>query len=181
MMTGHTAPFVAPSVPLWRRYLTGIWATKGAFGPGEPAARSTTLVSMGAPILTDLPREECLRLLASVPVGRVGLSLQALPVVLPVNFALLDGEVVFRTVAGTKFHAAVGGTVLAFEVDGYESDGRSGWSVLVQGVSQVVTDPTELQRARQLTVDPWAVDGAADRIVRITVSVVSGRRFERSP
>jgi nitroimidazol reductase NimA-like FMN-containing flavoprotein (pyridoxamine 5'-phosphate oxidase superfamily) len=80
-----------------------------------------------------------LRLLASVSVGRVGLSIKALPAVLPVNFALLDGEVVFRTVEGTKFHAAAAGRVLAFEADGYETDGLSGWSVLVQGVSRVVT------------------------------------------
>lgn len=126
-------------------------------------------------------REECLRFLASVPVGRVGLSIHSLPVVLPVNFALLDGELVFRTVAGTTFHAAASGAVLAFEVDSYEFDGRSGWSVMVQGVSHVVTDATELQRARQLTGDPWAVDGAADLIVRVTASVVSGRRFTRSP
>ena len=124
------------------------------------------------------PCGECLRLLASVSVGRVGLSVRALPAVLPVNFALLDGEVVFRTVEGTKFHAAIAGRVLAFEADGYDADGLSGWSVLVQGVSRVVTEPTELHRAKQLTVEPWAVEGA-DRIVRITSTLVSGRRFQR--
>jgi len=136
---------------------------------------------MGGPKLEELSRSECLRLLASVSVGRVGLSINALPAVLPVNFALLDGEVVFRTVEGTKFHAAAAGRVLAFEADGYETDGLSGWSVLVQGVSRVVTEPTELDRARQLTVEPWGVGGAADRIVRITSTLVSGRRFQRTP
>jgi nitroimidazol reductase NimA-like FMN-containing flavoprotein (pyridoxamine 5'-phosphate oxidase superfamily) len=133
---------------------------------------------MGGPKLEELSRSECLRLLASVSVGRVGLSVKALPAVLPVNFALLDGEVVFRTAEGTKFHAAVAGRVLAFEADHYDPDGLSGWSVLVQGVSRVVTEPTELQRTQQLTVEPWAVDGA-DRIVRITSTLVSGRRFQR--
>lgn len=136
---------------------------------------------MGGPKLEELSRSECLRLLASVSVGRVGFSVKALPAVLPVNFALLDGEVVFRTVEGTKFHAAAAGRVLAFEADGYETDGLSGWSVLVQGVSRVVTEPTELHRAQQLTVEPWGVGGAADRIVRITSTLVSGRRFQRTP
>lgn len=135
---------------------------------------------MASPKLSELSPDECLRLLAGVPVGRVGLSVRAMPAVFPVNFALLDGEVVFRTVEGTKFHAAVAGAVLAFEADGYEPDGRSGWSVLVQGVSRVVTEPAELHRARQLTVESWAVDGAADRIVRITSTFVSGRRFQRA-
>jgi nitroimidazol reductase NimA-like FMN-containing flavoprotein (pyridoxamine 5'-phosphate oxidase superfamily) len=134
---------------------------------------------MGVPELSVLSRDECLRLLDSVPVGRVGLTIRALPVVFPVNFALMDGEVVFRTVQGTKFHAAAEAAVLAFEADGYEPDGTSGWSVLVQGVSRVVHEPTELRKARQLTIEPWALDGSADRIVRITSSLVSGRRFQR--
>ena len=107
--------------------------------------------------------------------------MNALPIVLPVNFSLLDGDIVFRTVEGTKFHAAAMGTVVAFEVDSYDPDGASGWSVIVQGASSVVTDLSELIRVRQLIVDPWAVDGGADRAVRITSTFISGRRFERQP
>ncbi len=149
------------------------------------ALATATLVGeregMSGPELEVLSRGECLGMLASVSVGRVGLSIKALPAVLPVNFALLDGEVVFRTVEGTKFHAATAGRVLAFEADGYEPDGLSGWSVLVQGVSRVITEPTELDRARQLTVEPWALGAAADRIVRISSTLVTGRRFRRTP
>jgi nitroimidazol reductase NimA-like FMN-containing flavoprotein (pyridoxamine 5'-phosphate oxidase superfamily) len=122
-----------------------------------------------------------LRLLGTSPVGRVGLNIKDLPAVLPVNFAVMDGDVVFRSVEGTKLHAAATGRVLAFEADGYATDGLSGWSVLVQGVSRVVTEPTELHRVLQLTVEPWAVDGAADKVVRITSTIVSGRRFQRIP
>ena len=125
--------------------------------------------------------EECLTLLATLPIGRVGVTMNALPVVLPVNFAVLDGDIVFRIVEGTKFHAAAVGTVVAFEVDSYDSDGTSGWSVVVQGASRVVTDLSELDRVRRLIVDPWAVDGSADRTVRITSTLISGRRFERHP
>ena len=128
-----------------------------------------------------LSREECLALLVTVPIGRVGVTVDALPVVLPVNFAVLDGDVVFRTVAGTKFHAAAAGTVVAFEVDSYDPEGTSGWSVVVRGTSRVLTDPFELDRVRRLIADPWAVDGSADRAVRITSSLISGRRFERPP
>jgi len=137
------------------------------------------LNQMATPRLSELSHEECLRLLASVPIGRVGLSIGAIPAVLPVNFALMDGDVVFRTVEGTKFHGAARGAVLAFEIDGYEANGSSGWSVLVQGPSTVLSDPAELLRAHELTGEPWAVDGAADRTVRIASTVVTGRRFER--
>jgi nitroimidazol reductase NimA-like FMN-containing flavoprotein (pyridoxamine 5'-phosphate oxidase superfamily) len=135
---------------------------------------------MGGLKRVELSRNECLRLLATSPIGRVGLSIEALPAVLPVNFAVLDGDVVFRTAEGTKLHAATAGRVLAFEADGYATDGLSGWSVLVQGVSRLVTEPTELHRALRLTAEPWAVD-AADQIVRITSTMISGRLFQRTP
>ena len=118
-------------------------------------------------------------LLGQVAVGRVGASIDALPVVLPVNFAVVDDDIVFRTVEGTKFHAAAAGAVVAFEADGYDDSGRQGWSVLVQGRSEVVVDPVELASLRGLTIDPWAVDGAADRFVRIRTTKVTGRRFYR--
>ena len=117
-------------------------------------------------------------LLRSVPVGRVALTMDALPVVLPVHFNLLGDEVVFQTVEGTKFHAASSGAVLAFEADGYTLDGASGWSVLVQGRSQVITDTSELDLVQRMFVDRWASEGNADRAVRIHSSVVSGRRFQ---
>ena len=109
---------------------------------------------LGPPTLCELTADECLTLLTSVPVGRVGLSIDALPVVLPVNFAVIDGNIVFRTVAGTKFDAATTGAVLAFEADRYAPSDPSGWSVLVQGVAVPVTDPNEIARLAALTVDP---------------------------
>jgi len=135
---------------------------------------------MSASELSELSGDECLWLLASVTVGRGGLSIGALPVVLPVNFGLLDEDIIFRTVEGTKFHAAAAGAVVAFEADSYEPDGTSGWSVVVQGRSTLVVDPSELGRVQKLKVEPWAVDGAADRVVRISTTVVSGRRLSRT-
>lgn len=129
---------------------------------------------MDPPRIFDLSRDDCRSLLATVPVGRVGISIEALPVVLPVNFAIVEVDIVFRTVYGTKFHAATAGSVLAFEADGYETSGRSGWSVLVQGKAVVVTDPGELARFTDLTIDPWAVDGAADRFVKISTTNITG-------
>jgi nitroimidazol reductase NimA-like FMN-containing flavoprotein (pyridoxamine 5'-phosphate oxidase superfamily) len=131
------------------------------------------------PTLTVLTPDECFALLATVPIGRVGLSLNALPVVLPVNFSVLDGDIVFRTVQGTKFHAAAAGTVLAFEVDGYDPEGTGGCSVMVQGPSRVLIDEVEVDRVRQLIIDPWAVDGRADRTICISNSMMTGRRFQR--
>jgi len=129
--------------------------------------------------LTVLTIEKCFSLLATVPIGRVGLSVNALPVVLPVNFVVVDGDVVFRTVVGTKFHAAAAGAVVAFEADGWAPSGQSGWSVAIQGQAEVVSDAAEIERLAGLTSDSWALDGAADRFVRIRAVSVTGRSFQR--
>jgi len=134
---------------------------------------------MDAPMLHELSHDECLRLLGTVSIGRVGLSVGALPAVFPVNFAILDGDVVFRAVLGTRFHAAAVAAVLAFEADGYAPDGTSGWSVLIQGPSRIVDRPSEMDEARRLAIAPWTTEGAADQLIRIASSRVSGRKFDR--
>ncbi len=129
------------------------------------------------PAIDELARDECLRLLASTPVGRVGVTIDALPAVLPVNFVVSDGAVVFRTVPGTKLDAATAGAVVAFEADGYGTDADPhGWSVLVRGVAREITEPDELAAARALPLESWAWDGGADRFVRIELTVLTGRR-----
>ena len=95
----------------------------------------------------ELGPDQCLDLLASRRVGRVGISIGALPVILPVNYAVFDHGVLFRTAAGTKLDAAVRGIVVAFEADAYDPDGRAGWSVLLVGKASEVSDPVKLERA----------------------------------
>jgi uncharacterized protein len=127
--------------------------------------------------IEELSVVECMQLLATVPVGRVGITIDALPAVLPVNFVIHKGAVVFRTVPGTKLDAATAGTVVAFEADGYGlASHPQGWSVLVRGVAREVTDPGELDAARRLPLDSWAWDGGADRFVNIEPTLVTGRR-----
>ena len=129
--------------------------------------------------MQDFEPEECLRLLATVPVGRVGVTIDALPAVLPVNFVVTSGAVVFAHGAGDQARrAATAGAVVAFEADSYgTADAPGGWSVLVRGIAREVTDPAEIEIARALPFDSWAWDGAADRFVMIEPTVVTGRRI----
>jgi nitroimidazol reductase NimA-like FMN-containing flavoprotein (pyridoxamine 5'-phosphate oxidase superfamily) len=124
-----------------------------------------------------LSREQCLSLLGKVPVGRIGITVGALPVILPVNFAMLEDSVIFHTIPGTKLSAATENNVVAFEVDHYEADGRSSWSVLVQGVASEVTEPLALQFSLSALGAPWGVGEVANRVVKIDVDLVTGRRF----
>ncbi len=131
--------------------------------------------------LKDLSRPECVELLAHSAVGRIGVTLDDRPVILPVNFAVVDGCILFRTGHGTKLAAATAHVVVAFEADAFEADGDAGWSVLVRGTCTEVTDPTELARMRAVPLDRWVTEGEADRYVLISLAEVSGRRFDRAP
>ena len=131
-----------------------------------------------ASALQDLSRPECVELLATSAVGRIGVDLDGRPVVLPVNFAVVDGCILFRTGHGTKLAAATAHVVVAFEADAFEPDGSAGWSVLVRGTCTEVTDPAELDRMRAVPLDKWVTDGGADRYVLISLTEISGRRFD---
>ena len=124
-----------------------------------------------------LRRDECLALLASASVGRIGLSSAALPLVLPVNFCVDGDHIVVRTGEGTKLEAASRNAVVSFEVDDIDPLFHAGWSVVVTGVATPIESESGLARARTLPLLPWAAQG--DRYVAITLDDVSGRRIPR--
>lgn len=111
------------------------------------------LVNEGLELLDE---DAALMLLAGGDVGRVGITIGAMPAIFPVNYRVIDGAVVFRTSAGSKMSAAAMGAVVAFEVDDYERDSRSGWSVLVVGRAEVVHDLDMTFKALDAELEPYA-------------------------
>ena len=123
-----------------------------------------------------LSRGQCLRLMRRRTIGRVVLSVDALPAAFPVNYALLGDDVVFRSAEGSKFSAALEGAVVAFEADSIDPVRHCGWSVLIRGEASVLTAPDDLARAGRLGLRPSA-PGGRPWFVRIRSGIVSGRRF----
>ena len=134
-------------------------------------------MDVNGPVLAQLSRDECLRLMGSVPVGRIVYTRQALPAVELVSFALDGGDIVIAAVAGGRLAAATRGAVVAFEADSVDVAGRAGWSVTVVGHATAVTDDEEIGRLERLPLTPWA-PGKRDHFVRISSSIVNGRRIE---
>jgi hypothetical protein len=124
--------------------------------------------------LEELARDECLRLMASVPVGRVIYTRRALPAVELVNFALHEGEIVLRTDRSGKLAAAARGAVVAFEADCLDFAGRAGWSVTAIGPSREVTDPGEIARLRTIGLSSWA-PGTREHFICISPVILNGR------
>jgi len=123
-----------------------------------------------------LSTDECLRLLGQAKVGRVGVTVGALPEIFPVVYCLFDGAIAFRTGEGTKLHAAIRRAVLAFEVDDFDAEVQHGWSVLVVGHAGEVTDPMQVNAARRLLSNTW-VPGDRYHVVSIALDRVTGRRI----
>jgi uncharacterized protein len=140
----------------------------------NPRSSTTTDRRASSRWLEVLSSSECRSLLAGASLGRVGVTVNALPVILPVAY-LVDADIVwFFTEAGTKLHAASSNAVIAFEVDSLND--QEGWSVLVIGRSFFCNDKsvgTKLRGAGLKALAP----GIRSDLVGVSIQHVSGRRF----
>ncbi|MDK1344664.1 pyridoxamine 5'-phosphate oxidase family protein [Streptomyces sp. 378] len=123
----------------------------------------------------ELNRQECLRLLAEAPVGRVVFTRRALPAVLPVDFRLADdGAVLLCTSVTSELASAIAGAVVAFEADEFDPHTRAGWSVVVTGTATLVTDPAEHTRLLREGPRSWT-PVPQEIFVRVDPELVTGR------
>jgi nitroimidazol reductase NimA-like FMN-containing flavoprotein (pyridoxamine 5'-phosphate oxidase superfamily) len=128
--------------------------------------------------LNVLTTDECLTLLRRSRVGRLVYLDDLGPVAVPVNFAMIGDDVVFRVSGGTK-QAAMNQPSVAFEVDHIQDDERSGWSVIVRGNGQEIPlreVPQLLRGSDGNFPAPWA-NGVHNVWLRITPEKVTGRRL----
>ena len=107
------------------------------------------------PQLNILSREECLELLRGAVVGRIAYVADGMATIIPVNFALFDGDIVFCTAKGSTLSWLSLRGRLAFEADESRPVDHEGWSVLVRGVAREVTDPEELAVLRRGHMPSW--------------------------
>ena len=127
-----------------------------------------------------LSEHQCRELLATRNVGRIAFPLGDETEIFPVNYATDGSIVVFRTAPGTKLAQSVQSRV-AFEVDDWDIEAQVGWSVVLKGVAQEVTEGTDpfskALRARQ--VAPLA-PGEREHWIAVYPAQLSGRRFRGS-
>jgi len=121
----------------------------------------------------ELSIEECHEQLVSCSVGRLAFIDDDGPLILPVNFTVVEGAVVFRTSAHNTIASHVNGKVVAFEVDDVDDFLQVGWSVLVRGRAHFAESVHDIPADRRPT--PWA-EGIRSLLVQISIDSVSGRR-----
>ncbi|MDQ2814442.1 MAG: pyridoxamine 5'-phosphate oxidase family protein [Actinomycetota bacterium] len=113
--------------------------------------------------------------MASVPMGRIIYTRQALPAVELVNFALDDGDIVIKTDGDGKLAAATRQAIVAFEADCLDAQ-QAGWTVTAIGPSREVTDPDDIGRLRKIDLSSWA-HGTRERFIRVSPELMNGLRL----
>jgi nitroimidazol reductase NimA-like FMN-containing flavoprotein (pyridoxamine 5'-phosphate oxidase superfamily) len=129
--------------------------------------------------LTELTRDEAMRLLATVSLGRVVFTERALPAVRPVNHLVDESGVIIRSHVGSAIVAIAGrteGAVVAYEADEIDPSSHVGWSVVVTGVARLVSDQIEVARYEQM-LRPWLA-GNMEYVIRIIPELVTGFRLD---
>jgi nitroimidazol reductase NimA-like FMN-containing flavoprotein (pyridoxamine 5'-phosphate oxidase superfamily) len=128
--------------------------------------------------LEELSPADCWELLEERAVGRVAYCNAGEPTVLPVNYTVRTGSIVFRTRVRGRLADAMNDLTAAFEVDDVDEHMHAGWSVLLVGLASWVTDTEELSDLwwDQHQPEPWAA-GERNVFVRIVPTKVTGRRL----
>jgi nitroimidazol reductase NimA-like FMN-containing flavoprotein (pyridoxamine 5'-phosphate oxidase superfamily) len=109
-------------------------------------------------------------------VGRLAIDIAGKPDIFPINFIVDDGSLVFQTGAGTKFAASALLHHVAFEIDGYEPQQRTAWSVVVKGRAHQIERMQDVFAAQDLPLFPWAAHPKPN-FVKISPTEITGRRF----
>jgi nitroimidazol reductase NimA-like FMN-containing flavoprotein (pyridoxamine 5'-phosphate oxidase superfamily) len=125
-----------------------------------------------------LSRSESLGLLSSQTICRVVFSSEGLPMAFPVNTIVKEADVFFCSAPGSKLDKAIAHSVMTIEADHWNQLSHTGWSVLVTGRSEMVTD-NALSSAVRRELEAWA-PGPHDQVVRVPSTYVSGRRLTRA-
>ena len=109
--------------------------------------------------------------------GRIGFVAGGEVVILPVNFVVDGQDVAFRTGAGSKLSAVEVGPYVGFEADFYDAAAGTGWSVVVNGLAEIVESDEEAARLDGLGMSTWGAAGAGRVWVRIRPVTITGRRI----
>jgi nitroimidazol reductase NimA-like FMN-containing flavoprotein (pyridoxamine 5'-phosphate oxidase superfamily) len=142
------------------------------------------LTTNSAAILAELDEAECLRLISPGGIGRIAFVGRFGLTVLPVNYRLAEGAILFRTAEDSdtaedlRTGIAHADYKVAFEIDAFDEAAREGWSVLLQGPAHHVDSDAQQAAALAAGVEPWP-SGPKDHFIRITPDRVTGRRIRQ--
>jgi transcriptional regulator with XRE-family HTH domain len=169
-------PSANPGVSFMLRIAEALNTTVSALRGGRVGLPPGIGRAAAHPVLTTLGPHEAMDLLSDHGVGRIALTTDTGPAILPVNYDLVDGDIVFRTNPASA-PALAAGREIAFEADHMDEALSGGWSVMVVGPASEVTDADRIRTLRERAyTTPWA-GGERGMWMRIRPVHVAGRRI----
>ncbi len=144
-----------------------------------PHETATPLLMIDAQGLDVLSPDECRDFLARESAGRVGLVDHGQPLIFPVNYAFVADSIIYRTAPGSKLDAARRFDRVVFEIDDWNDETRTGWSVMAKGTARPVEDEWHIALCEYFDIEPWADQIPRKHWVRIDITELTGRLIFR--
>lgn len=120
-----------------------------------------------------LDEDQCRALVLRVQIGRIALTHRAMPLIMPVTFALTDTDLILSVGAGVVADAAEQAQVVCFQADWADQETMAAWSVSVIGQLSLLEHEVDIRHAQQLDIKPWSCGEL--RYARLTPEFTTGR------
>jgi len=139
----------------------------------------------GKPVMEVLDEAECLRLISPGGVGRIAYLGRYDLTVLPVNYRVVNGDILFRTasdsITGQDLRTGLANAdfKVAFEIDDLDERAQEGWSVLIQGPAHHLDSLADQEAAEAAGVHSCAGQ-EKDHFIRIRPRHITGRRVRQT-
>lgn len=130
-------------------------------------------MSFDPSVSTILSANQCWELLRADELGRLAFRLLDEVHLVPINYAVVEDKILFRTAEGDKLLGVTMHPEVVFEIDSHDEE--SAHSVIVRGVARRLAEYEESQVEGLLR--SW-VNTPKYNVVEITPTEISGRAFE---
>lgn len=125
-----------------------------------------------------LDPDECWSILRTESVGRIAYVVDGRPMIVPVNFAVIQGDFVFRSDPGDKLDW-VPQRDICIEADGSD-DSNHVWSVIAHGLARDVTNALNVEYVEmRRNLVPTFTPLTDPHWIAVEVASISGRRLSR--
>lgn len=126
-----------------------------------------------------MDEHECWERVREQPLGRLAVTVSGSPHIVPVNHTTRDHEILFVSVPGTKLEATLRqpGVPASFEVDDYDGDAHTGWSVVIRGHLHPILDLVDVASLEIRGRASWLDSRHARNWVRLVPDRIEGRRL----
>ena len=124
--------------------------------------------------LAEMPAFDCWQLLETAEIARIAWTGPHGVAIVPVNYAISDGALWFRTTPYSALAREAGTQLIAVEVDSLDPVTRAGWSVVLRGTVELVDGEDVPDQLIDLRIWPH---GNRSLFIRVAPVEVTGRRL----